>query len=69
VAPGIDEHLELGRLTWDEYAMFSGSARGGPRTGTLRTNWTILADPARCQRQACQTSGKGYIATNRGGER
>jgi hypothetical protein len=40
----IDEHLELGRLGWDEYAMFSWlCTKASGRTGTLRTSWPTLA--------------------------
>ena len=40
----IDEHLELRRLTWDEYAMFSWlCTKANARTGTLRTSWPTLA--------------------------
>jgi hypothetical protein len=40
----IDEHLELRRMTWDEYAMFSWlCTKAGARTGTLRTSWPTLA--------------------------
>jgi hypothetical protein len=35
----IDEHLELRRMTWDEYAMFNWlCTKAHPRTGTLRTS-------------------------------
>jgi len=40
----IDEHLELRRLSWDEYAMFNWlCTKASPRTGTLRTSWPTLA--------------------------
>jgi hypothetical protein len=40
----IDEHLELRRLSWDEYGMFNWlCTKADPRTGTLRTSWSILA--------------------------
>ena len=64
----IDEHLELGRLTWDEYAMFSWlCTKADPRTGTLRTSWTILAGQTRLDAQRVEKlcrglKGKGYIA-------
>jgi hypothetical protein len=64
----IDEHLELGRLTWDEYAMFSWlSTKADPRTGTLRTSWTILAGQTRLDAQRVEKlcrglKSKGYIA-------
>ena len=41
----IDEHLELRRLTWDEYGMFNWlCTKADPRTGRLRTSWPTLAD-------------------------
>jgi hypothetical protein len=41
----IDEHLELRRLTWDEYAMFNWlCTKASPRTGTVRTSWPVLAE-------------------------
>jgi hypothetical protein len=41
----IDEHLELRRMTWDEYAMFNWlCTKATPRTGTLRTSWPSLAE-------------------------
>ncbi len=41
----IDEHLELRRMTWDEYAMFSWlCTKASPRTGTLRTSWPTLGE-------------------------
>jgi len=41
----IDEHLELRRLTWDEYALFNWlCTKANPRTGTLRTSWPTLAE-------------------------
>lgn len=41
----IDEHLELRRLTWDEYGMFNWlCTKADPRTGTLRTSWRVLAE-------------------------
>jgi hypothetical protein len=41
----IDEHLELRRMTWDEYAMFNWlCTKASPRTGTLRTSWPTLAE-------------------------
>ena len=41
----IDEHLELGRLTWDEYGMFNWlCTKADARTGRLRTSWPTLAD-------------------------
>ena len=41
----IDEHLELRRITWDEYAMFNWlCTKASPRTGALRTSWPTLAE-------------------------
>lgn len=41
----IDEHLELRRMTWDEYAMFNWlCTKASPRTGTLRTSWPTLGE-------------------------
>jgi hypothetical protein len=41
----IDEHLELRRMTWDEYAMFNWlCTKASPRTGALRTSWPSLAE-------------------------
>jgi hypothetical protein len=40
----IDEHLELRRITWSEFAMFVWlCVKATPRTGTLRTGWPTLA--------------------------
>ena len=41
----IDEHLELRRMTFDEYAMFNWlCTKASPRTGTLRTSWRTLGE-------------------------
>jgi hypothetical protein len=41
----IDEHLELRRISWDEYAMFNWlCTKASPRTGSLRTSWPTLAE-------------------------
>ncbi|MBI4611407.1 MAG: hypothetical protein HY726_20645 [Candidatus Rokubacteria bacterium] len=41
----IDEHLELRRLSWDEYGMFNWlCTKASPRTGTVRTSWPVLAE-------------------------
>jgi hypothetical protein len=64
----IDEHLELRRLTWDEYAMFNWlCTKASPRTGTLRTSWPTLAEQtALSVNYAGKLCGslkrKGYIA-------
>jgi hypothetical protein len=64
----IDEHLELGRLTWDEYGMFSWlCTKADQRTGRLRTSWPTLADQttlsANYAGKLCRSlKGKGYIA-------
>jgi hypothetical protein len=40
----IDEHLELRRLSWNEYGMFSWlCTKAAPHVGTLRTSWPTLA--------------------------
>ncbi len=63
----IDEHLELGRLRFEEYAMFSWlCTKADPRTGTLRTRWTVLAEQTGLSRNyVCKLCGnlrkKGYI--------
>ena len=64
----IDEHLELGRLTWDEYGMFSWlCTKADQRTGRIRTSWPTLADQttlsANYVGKLCRSlKGKGYIA-------
>ncbi len=41
----IDEHLELRRQTWNEYAMFNWlCTKASAHTGTLRTSWPTLAE-------------------------
>lgn len=41
----IDEHLELRRITWHEYAMFIWLfTKADPRPGLVRTSWPILAE-------------------------
>jgi hypothetical protein len=63
----IDEHLELGRLSWDEYGMFSWlCTKADPHTGRLRTSWTIIGSQTRLGakrvEQLCRSlKGKGYI--------
>jgi len=63
----IDEHLELGRLTWDEYGMFSWlCTKADPFTGRLRTNWTIIGSqtrlgPKRVEQLCRGLKAKGYI--------
>ena len=63
----IDEHLELGRLTWHEYGMFNWlCTKASPRTGTLRTNWPMLAretslSPAHVELLCRGLKRKGYI--------
>jgi hypothetical protein len=63
----IDEHLELGRLTWDEYGMFSWLCiKADARTGGLRTSWPTLADQTtltpNCVGKLCRgLKQKGYI--------
>ncbi len=64
----IDEHLELGRLRFDEYAMFSWLCiKADPRTGRLRTSWPGLGDQTRLTPnhvgKLCRSlKRKGYIA-------
>ena len=64
----IDEHLELRRLTWDEYALFNWlCTKAHPRTGTLRTSWPVLAEQttlnANYVGELCASlKRKGYIA-------
>ncbi|MFZ1059132.1 MAG: hypothetical protein WAP47_08060 [Candidatus Rokuibacteriota bacterium] len=64
----IDEHLELRRLTWDEYAMFNWlCTKADPRTGILRTSWPVLAEQttlsANYVGKLCRgLKRKGYIA-------
>lgn len=63
----IDEHLELGLLTWDEYGMFNWlCTKADPRRGTLRTSWTVLAGQTRLDAKHVEKlcrglKGKGYI--------
>ena len=41
----IDEHLELRRITWDEFAMFTWlCTKAAARTGTVRTSWPVLSE-------------------------
>ena len=64
----IDEHLELRRLTWDEYAMFNWlCTKAHPRTGTLRTSWPVLAEQTTLNanyvgKLCASLKRKGYIA-------
>jgi len=64
----IDEHLELGRLTWDEYGMFNWlCTKADARTGRLRTSWPTLADqttltPNFVGKLCRGLKQKGYIA-------
>ena len=64
----IDEHLELRRLTWDEYGMFNWlCTKADPRTGTLRTSWPTLAEQTTLSAnhvgKLCRgLKQKGYIA-------
>lgn len=63
----IDEHLELGRLSWDEYGMFSWlCTKADPYTGRLRTSWTIIGSQTRLGakrvEQLCRgLKVKGYV--------
>ena len=63
----IDEHLELGRLSWDEYGMFSWlCTKADPFTGRLRTSWTIIGSqtrlgPKRVEQLCRNLKAKGYI--------
>ena len=41
----IDEHLELRRITWDEFGMFTWlCTKAAARTGTVRTSWPVLSE-------------------------
>ncbi len=63
----IDEHLELGRLSWHEYAMFSWlCTKADPHTGRLRTSWAIIGSQTRLGakrvEQLCRgLRTKGYV--------
>ncbi len=73
----IDEHLELRRLSWDEYVLFNWlCTKADPRTGTLRTSWPVLAEqttlrPNYVGKLCASLKRKGYIAypTHRGRRR
>ncbi len=64
----IDEHLELRRLSWDEYAMFNWlCTKASPRTGTVRTSWPTLAEQTTLRvnyvgKLCGNLKRKGYIA-------
>ncbi len=64
----IDEHLELRRLTWDEYGLFNWlCTKANPRTGTLRTSWPMLAEQTTLRvnyvgKLCGSLKRKGYIA-------
>lgn len=64
----IDEHLELRRISWHEYAMFSWlCTKADPRTGRVRTSWPVLAEQtglaARHVEKLCRgLRRKGYVA-------
>ena len=64
----IDEHLELRRLTWDEYGMFNWlCTKADPRAGTVRTSWPMLAEQTGLSvnhvGKLCRSlKQKGYIA-------
>jgi hypothetical protein len=41
----IDEHLELRRITWDEFGMFTWlCTKADARTGAVRTSWPMLSE-------------------------
>jgi hypothetical protein len=41
----IDEHLELRRITWDEFGMFTWlCTKANVRTGSVRTSWPMLSE-------------------------
>jgi len=73
----IDEHLELRRMSWHEYAMFSWlCTKADPRTGLVRTSWPVLAEQtgltANHVEKLCRgLRTKGYVAypTHRGKRR
>jgi hypothetical protein len=64
----IDEHLELRRISWHEYGMFSWlCTKADPRTGRVRTSWPVLAEQtgltARHVEKLCRgLRRKGYVA-------
>jgi hypothetical protein len=40
----LDEHLQSGRMTWNEFAMFIWLClKASPRNGVIRTSWPHLA--------------------------
>ena len=44
----IDEHLELRRMTWDEFGMFTWlCTKANARTGAVRTSWPTLGEQDR----------------------
>jgi len=64
----IDEHLELRRISWHEYAMFSWlCTKADPRTGRVRTSWPVLAEqtgltPRHVEKLCRSLRRKGYVA-------
>src|SRR3989304_1477757 len=64
----IDEHLELRRINWHEYAMFSWlCTKADPRTGCVRTSWPVLAEqtgltPRHVEKLCRSLRRKGYVA-------
>jgi hypothetical protein len=63
----IDEHLELRRLTWHEYAMFSWlCTKASPQDGVVRASWPTLAEqtslrPNHVEKLCRSLRNKGYI--------
>src|SRR5262245_46274394 len=63
----IDEHLELRRITWHEYAMFSWlCTKASPQDGVVRTSWPTLAEqtslsPGHVGKLCRSLRNKGYI--------
>jgi hypothetical protein len=63
----IDEHLELRRLTWDEYGMFSWlCTKASPHAGVVRTSWPTLTEqtslsPNHVEKLCRSLRTKGYI--------
>jgi hypothetical protein len=73
----IDEHLELRRIGWHEYAMFSWlCTKADPRTGVVRTSWPMIAEqtgltPNHIEQLCRGLRSKGYVTypTHRGKRR
>ena len=63
-----DEHLELRRINWDEYAMFSWlCTKADPRSGVVRTSWPTISEqtgltPNHVEKLCRGLRNKGYVA-------